>query len=121
MSAVQLTLFDDVFGTPKESIETEMIEKVLLHGSGFVGGKERIKNFVLNASSISELAKQIKTEYRFGGWITSKEDGQVHWIWHDDEHFNIKWMNGNEEYETTITWVKVAQVIKRMVERGIYA
>lgn len=66
VTGMQLTLFDDIFDPP--GIEDQMIEKALLRGSGFAGGKARIWQFAQTHPSNGELANFLRNEYGIGGW-----------------------------------------------------
>lgn len=117
---MQLTLFDDIFDQP--SIEERMIEKALLRGSGFVGGKARIWEFALTRPPIGELANFLQNEYGIGGWARpTRVDGGLHEGYYDSKGVTLCWMQGGKEVERKVSWNKVAQVLKQMVERGAYA
>lgn len=116
---LQLSLFDDIFDPP--SIEDQIIEKALLRGSGFSGGKERIKQFALSNPPIGELANKLRIEYGIGGWgKPTRVDGELHAAYYDGKGMTLCWMHGGKEFETKVTWPQVSKVLKSMVERRVF-
>ncbi|MNR93671.1 hypothetical protein D3C72_247290 [compost metagenome] len=119
---IQLCLFDfDDSGNepPNHKSESEIIESLLLHGSGFVNGKQRIYNFGLTKPSISAFAKMLKSEYGIGG--RSAIGAYIRWVWFESSGIRFKWRSGEDEWtDAEITWNKAADVISRLIKQGKY-
>jgi hypothetical protein len=117
---MQLTLFDDIFDSP--GTEDQMIEKALLRGSCFSGGKARIWQFAQSHPPIGELANLLRNEYGIGGWgRPTRTDGELHGGHYDSKGMTLRWTQDGKEVEKWFAWTKVAQVLIRMVEQGVYA
>ena len=95
-----------------------MIEKALLRGSGFSGGKARIWQFAQTHPSTGELANFLRNEYGIGGWgRPTRTDGELHGGHYDSKGMSLCWMQDGRDVEKQFPWTKVAQVLLRMVER----
>lgn len=116
--ALQLSLFDDVFD--QDTIEDRMIEKALLLGSGFVGGKERIWQFAQTRPTINELSNFLRHEYGIGGWAKPElRNGELHEVYYDPKGMTLHWMQDDREVTMEFSWPNVARVLKSMIERGM--
>jgi len=99
-----------------------MIEKALLRGSCFSGGKARIWQFAQSHPPIGELANLLRNEYGIGGWgRPTRTDGELHGGHYDSKGMTLRWTQDGKEVEKWFAWTKVAQVLIRMVEQGVYA
>jgi len=59
---IQMNMFDYLE-------EETLFTKVVKRGSGFAGGKERIRNFLKTCRNITQLAIFLKNEYGTGGYM----------------------------------------------------
>jgi len=116
---MQLSLFDTLYGPVEiRDKQDEMIEKVLMLGSGVEDGKKRIYDFAVTNPSIQSFAKMLQEEYGTGGRACN--GNEITYEMHDGSGITFRWMEIGEEVETSITWKEAAEVILDLVERGIY-
>lgn len=112
----QMTLFD--FEPTLKTHEAELIEFVLLRGSGVAGGKERITEFARSHPSITVFSKFLRDEYGTGGSATSALSALgIRLEMHDGS--GIRLICGDSQ-EIKITWLGAAKVISEMIEKGRY-
>lgn len=92
--------------------ERQKLRRALRIGSGFGGGKERIRKKADTNPSIKEFAEFLRYEYGVGG--RSFEDG---FMASTSMHFIIcrEWMN-RKEY----SWIDVAKEIMDMIRTSQY-
>ena len=98
------------------------IEAYAHRGSGFSGGKERIKEYFSENSNINDRAVFLKKEYGTGGFgFASNERCTVH---HGDSSASGIKIAYNDEagnrMEKEVTYVELAEVISYMIEQGKY-
>lgn len=104
-----------------EEVPKQYLTDILLRGSGFVGGKQRIFDFY-NKKQMSnvERAAAIKKEYGLGG-CGIPLDG---YGWHGYDSFRngltIKWRDSEGEKEGHVSWNVVESNIRNLIMTGKY-
>ena len=84
MYGVQMDMFS-ALGERTESREEMLFRKAVQHGSGFEGGKERIKKAVREyGRDFEALCKAVRKEYGIGGFC-----GDSTWFDHDSRGFTV--------------------------------
>ncbi len=99
--------------------EVEDIDKALLHGSGFEGGKQRIVHFFADEHTSKEKADFLKNEYGIGGWteyFTGDRNGYVN---HDSKGIDVA-NQGIGKTAVHLTWSKVSKRIDELIANGEY-
>lgn len=111
----QMTLFD----MKSNSREEELIEQVLLLGSGVQNGINRIYEFAMTDPTGSAFSSFLKDEYGTGGCSVNKSG--IGFENHDSKGIEFEWTDENgEKQKTQITWLKVAIGIRRLIDEGRY-
>ncbi len=104
---------------PYEISEQDDIDSVLLSGSGFEGGKQRIINFFFEDHTSKEKADFLKNEYGVGGGsfiFTGDRHG-----FHDHSAKGIEiHNNGYNNPSISLTWSKAAKRIGELIDNGRY-
>lgn len=104
-----------------EEVPKQYLTDILLRGSGFVGGKQRIFDFY-NKKQMSnvERAAAIKKEYGLGG-CGIPLDG---YGWHGYDSFRngltVKWRDSEGEKEGHVSWNVVESNIRNLIMTGKY-
>lgn len=123
----QMTIFDYpecipngmariIHGTESRKIE----EQVILRGSGFRGGKDRIREFFAKNSSRKEQSDFLKNEYGVGCWGMDECT-----VMHDSKGINIHYKETETHEVGQVTdvhigWPMVALSIERLISEGRY-
>lgn len=90
-----------------EMSDDELIDKVILRGSGFTGGKQRIVDYFAEEESGTERSKFLKNEYGTGGASISFSDDLSGFENHDSKGIRIEIYE--EDQEIKLSWPKVAK------------
>ena len=104
-----------------EKIPEKYLTDILLRGSGFVGGKQRIFDFY-NKKQMSkkERVAAIKKEYGLGGAGIPLEG----YGWHGYDSFRnvltVKWRDSEGEKEGNVSWNVVEDNIRNLIMSGRY-
>jgi len=129
----QLTLFD-IFKEKKEqsrksteavpfSFTEEVVKKVLLRGTGFVGGKGRIVDAYKSGTLDTNL---LKKEYGIGGWTQDYPDGSSGFADHNARGIALtRWRDSDGlklaiQQEHFIPWGSVLPMLVSMIKSGEY-
>jgi len=111
----QMTLFN----MESKSREEELIEQILLLGSGVQNGRNRIYEFALTDPTSSAFSGVLKDEYGIGGRSVNKNG--IGFESHDSKGIEFDWINENsEKQKTQITWFEAAIGIRRLIDEGKY-
>lgn len=98
----------------------KMITRVLMRGSGFKGGKERIYKAVCHTTTNKELAEQLKDEYGIGGssgFMVEHLDCK----YYDYDAKGIRITTTSKFYPVhQLSWLDVAQRVRLLVTKGDY-
>jgi hypothetical protein len=99
--------------------EQDDIDGVLLSGSGFEGGKQRIINFFFEDHTSKEKADFLKNEYGVGGgsFIFTRDRHGFHD--HNAKGIEIH-NNGYNNPSISLTWSRAAKRIGELIENGRY-
>lgn len=105
-----------IHGAESRKIE----EQVILRGSGFRGGKDRIREFFARNSSRKEQADFLKNEYGVGGWGMDECT-----VMYDSKGINIHYKETETHEVGQVTgvhigWQMVALSIERLISEGRY-
>lgn len=100
------------------SIPQDVVNKALSRGSGFIGGKYRIYEYITHSLSITETAAFLKKEYGVGGW--SHAGGAEYNLQHDSKGICIAKGYGSEVPQIHLSWIQVAQRIKELIRMERY-
>ena len=99
----------------------EYIVTVLLKGTGFAGGKERVYNIYKNVAKASEREKLIKKEYGLGGAGWPIENYGLHgYDTFKPQGIRFKWRDIEGEKEGYLSWKSVEEEIGILINKGIY-
>ena len=99
--------------------EQSDIDIVLLRGSGFEGGKQRIIDFYFKESSNTERAKFLKDEYGIGGGSVTFSNNISGYADHNGKGITLR--NRYLESEPLhLTWSKAAKRIGQLIENERY-
>jgi uncharacterized protein YqiB (DUF1249 family) len=101
-----------------ELTDAELIEKVMLRGSGFEGGKQRIVDFFSEEHTAKEKTDFLKNEYGTGGSSVTFSDDLSGFENHDSKGITIDLYK--TEKEIHLSWAKVASGIDALIENGKY-
>ena len=108
--------------TNKESIslitEEKAIEKVLLQGSGFEGGKQRIIDFFAEEHTGKEKINFLKNEYGTGGSSVTFSKNLSGFTNHNSKGIEIEVYENNEKIK--LSWSKVNTSIEALIINGKY-
>lgn len=116
----QLSLFDEQFDvlSPRD----ELIEKLMLRGSGVQDGKKRIHKFAMTKPTPEKFAAFLRDEYGFGGFGSPrKAPNYIDREMHDNKGicFEGTDRDGNR-VKGELKWIEAAKVILRMIGKGAY-
>lgn len=98
--------------------DDEIIETVLLRGSGFENGKQRIVDFFAEDHSIKERIDFLKNEYGTGGSSISFSDFSNGFENHDSKGISIEVYK--ESRNIVLSWSKAAAGIEALITDGRY-
>lgn len=111
---------DSFFMTEKD-IKEEIIKLVLLSGTGFERGKERVNTFFLNNFDNKDRSEMLKKEYGHGGVSRDLEDGgHLYWNTISVKGIEIRYKNDDLSFTEILSWTKVANKIQELIENGEY-
>ncbi|MEA1974057.1 MAG: hypothetical protein U9N10_00715, partial [Bacillota bacterium] len=98
--------------------DDEIIKKVLLDGSGFENGKERIANYFLEEHNSKEKAEFLKKEYGIGGSSIRFKNNSTGFTKHDSKGIEIDIYE--DERNIKLSWSKVANKINDLIKSKEY-
>ena len=98
--------------------DDEIIEKVLLRGSGFTNGKQRIVDFFAEDPTAKEKADFLKNEYGTGGSSVSFSETQSGFENHNGKGIAIEIYTGDRTIN--LSWSKVSTGIEALIQNGKY-
>ncbi len=98
--------------------DDEIIEKVLLRGSGFEGGKQRIVDFFSEEHTAKEKVDFLKREYGTGGSSITFSDNLSGFDNHDSKGISIDIYEVDKKIH--LSWSKVASGIEALIDNGKY-
>lgn len=118
-------------------MEHECFRLCLKSGTGFMGGKERVKKFFNTNDSVKDRVNMLKDEFGVGGYSSTMWDGPYdketkeftrtieyygyHGNNHDAEGLEVHWRDAKlNEYKTLYPWTAVAGEIDRLIAKGEY-
>lgn len=107
-------------GTDTDEINEQAdIDTVLLSGSGFEGGKQRIIDYYFEHSSNSDRAAFLKKEYGIGGGTVVFSESRTGFQNHDSKGVEI-FPRGFSDEPIKLSWAKVAKRIGELIENERY-
>ncbi len=101
-----------------ELTDDEIIDRVLLRGSGFQGGKQRIVDFFSEEHTAKEKADFLKNEYGTGGSSVTFTDNLSGFENHDSKGVSIDLYKTDKKIN--LSWAKVASSIETLIDNGKY-
>lgn len=101
-----------------ELTDEEIIDKVLLRGSGFVSGKQRIVDYFDEEENNTERSDFLKKEYGVGGSSLTITDDLTGFENYDSKGIRIEIYEEDREFK--LTWSKVSKRIHHLIEDGRY-
>ena len=129
----ELTIKDMTMPKKGKVLNESLVMEVLAVGTGFVGGKRRIREIIESNLSLTDKATKVKAEYGTGGcsWGTvykTKRSGN----WVDGKYaigystigskgLTIDYIENKEQYSYTYSWNAIVKVLENMIASGDYA
>lgn len=111
----------DSFFMSEKDIKEEIIKLVLLSGTGFEKGKERVNDFFLNNFDNKDRSEMLKKEYETGGVSRSLEDGgHLYWNTISVKGLEIEYNNDDLNFTEVLSWSKVANRIDQLIKNREY-
>lgn len=104
---IQISMFDLVS-------EPDILDETILEGSGFEGGKDRIRKAVKDYSgNVPKVAGFLRKEYGVGGWCGPNRPKVDH---------NSKGLTVGMDWDnkTNYSWEQVAERIIKLIAYGKY-
>lgn len=118
----QMSIFDFIDCDEGNSKEFDPVEMYLLHGTGFVDGKKRVRSYFIHNKGEKERIEFLKHEYGLGGFACWKDkpcmvtSGE----WNAQKHI-IKYNDTDKTSKTiTVTYKKLVDVIDKMIKNKKY-
>ena len=99
--------------------EQDDIDAVLLSGSGFAEGKQRIIDYFFENTSNTERAAFLKEEYGIGGGSVYFASDRTGFQNHNSRGIEI-FSNGFRDDPIKLTWSEAAERIGKLIETGRY-
>lgn len=105
----------------KEPVPEEYIKTVVLRGTGFENGKERVYKIMQSEFIKSERVKKIKAEYGTGGAGWPLEGYGLHsYDTFQAKGIRFQWRDEEGEKEGYVNWNAIEEVIAALVMTGEY-
>ena len=99
----------------------DYIVSVLLRGTGFVGGKERVYKIYQTVDSPSERAKLIKKEFGLGGAGWPIDGYGLHgYDTFKPQGMRFQWRDAEGEKEGYVSWNTVEEELRGLINKGEY-
>lgn len=99
----------------------DYIVSVLLRGTGFVGGKERVYKIYQTVDSPSERAKLIKKEFGLGGAGWPIDGYGLHgYDTFKPQGMRFQWRDAEGEKEGYVSWNTVEEELRVLINKGEY-
>lgn len=105
---------------PQEDNMGKYLKEAIMHGTGFVGGKERVYKLYQQEMTSKERAYAIKKEYGIGGAGWPIDGCGLHGYMSDAKGIKIEWIDEAGNHEKLFNWDDVERVIYSLVETGEY-
>ncbi len=99
--------------------ENAVIEHVLLRGSGFAEGKQRIVDFYSENHTTKEQSDFLKNEYGIGGGTVIFNENRHGFQDHNAKGMDI-YPDGYDNPSIHLTWNKIAKHIGTLIDNGKY-
>lgn len=96
-----------------------VISNALLSGSGFKDGKNRILDFFLSNSKISDRVSFLKKEYGLGGWSLLINNINVGFLNHSNSGIVIH--HRKDDYDIVMSWNDITKRIDKLINNGLYS
>jgi hypothetical protein len=111
----QMSLFESTEPTI-QSVPLSEVDRELMRGSGFCGGKKRIYNYFRAEHTQTEKANFLKNEFDIGGHSALR--GSAYNVDHDARGLGFR--KGYHEKANIIPWTRIASRIDELIAAGIY-
>jgi hypothetical protein len=99
------------------------IWELVKHGTGFVGGMDRVRNYFIETHTEKEKAQFLKKEYGIGGFGFPRKGKKnfVHGSMSESKGIKIEYLDvTGENHEEFITWGKATREILFLIGKGWY-
>jgi len=96
---------------------------LISHGTGFVGGMDRVRNYFKQSHKTEERISFLKKEYGEGGFGMPHDGGKnlVHSSWSGAKGIKINYLDAEGiDYEELIDWKRIDKEILFLVDKGWY-
>ena len=113
---VQASLFN--FEEEKEEYEETELDRVLVTGSGFSKGNNRIYRLMTSDMSKDEAIKELKDEYGTGGWTHFFKDGTTGYADHNPKGIQIRHIESDTEAK--YSWSQIYDRLKYLIKNDLY-
>ena len=119
---------DEVFNKEKKEWVSNpdyfnKVWKLVKHGTGFVGGKDRVRAYFSEKHTAQEKVQFLKKEYGIGGFGIPHQGKKnfVHSSMSGAKGIEIEWLDSaGENHEEFITWGMVDKEIMFLIGKGWY-
>lgn len=106
----------DFFSMLSSPEETDL-QRILRHGSGFSGGKQRIARYFESEASSKDACGFLKNEYGIGGWSQQFADGNG-MVESSGKGITIhKYKTGSVRL---YSWREIEKELRKMIQNGNY-
>ena len=118
----QISLFDlPAFSQKTVYKATDFLKEVLLMGTGFENGKERVLAIFSNVTDKKERISLVKKEYGLGGWGSPiKGYGLCGASTYNPKGITVEWKDEEGQKEEIIPWSLIDTEIGILISHGIY-
>lgn len=103
-----------------KEIPEEAFAFALQRGSGFINGKERIRNCINSERTFDEKVAYIRHEYGTGCSSFSENDYQVHYFDVSPKGYIVTRVLSNGFHQCKFSWNKVTKKLEELVKAGVY-
>lgn len=108
----------------ESAVPESCIKEVLLHGTGFQNGKQRVYNMMKSVMDKKERIARLKKEYGQGGATIRLESEGYGASWYDtftsSKGIRIQWRDESGKHEGYISWNTAEQILSALVMTGEY-
>lgn len=118
----QISLFDvPSFCQKTVFVATDFLREVILRGTGFVNGKQRVKKLFEEKQTASERIQGLKKEYGLGGWGSPLDGyGLCGASTFNSKGITVEWKDEEGKKEDIIPWKTIEKEISSMINEGAY-
>ena len=104
-----------------DAVPNEYKRQVLLRGTGFEGGMDRILDIYMNEMDRDKRVKLIKSEYGLGGASWPIDGTGLHgYDTYGSQGIRIQWRDAEGEVEASLSWKDIEQEIGALILTGEY-